>query len=189
MDWRSLPSDSRLHDLIFYRVAEANPEMGMDELYESNSRFVKEFDIYVGSQSATIQYGLIDSEVMTLFAHGACALLAYALHRITGLPIALWSSSAEDEKWSGHAALLIAPETVLDVRGVHSFDEVASYYQEIGSRFSEPQTVSLDAFLKTVASSEKYREDPLSFVDELEQLIIMDFAERLVKEHGIPAVA
>lgn len=189
MDWRSLPSDSRLHNLIFYRVAEANPEMGMDELYESRSRLVKEFDIYVGSQSATIQYGVIDSEVMTLFAHGACALLAYALHRVTGLPIVLWSNPDKDASWSGHAALLIAPETVLDVRGVHSFDEVASYYQEIGSSFSEPQTVSLDAFLKTVASSEKYQKDPLSFVDELEQLLIMDFAERLVEEHKIPVAA
>lgn len=189
MDWRSLPSDSRLHDLIFYRVAEANPEMGMEELYESRGRFVKEFDIYIGSQSATIQYGLIDSEVMTLFAHGACALLAYALHRVTGLPIVLWSNPDKDASWSGHAALLVGPETVLDVRGVHSFDEVTSYYEGYGSGVSVPQTVSLDVFLKTVASSEEYQQDPLSFVDELEQLLIMDFAERLVEEHKIPVAA
>lgn len=183
MDWRSLPSDSKLHNLIFYRVAEANPEMDMDELYESNSPFVKEFDIYIGSQSATVQYGVIDGEVMSLFAHGACTLLAYALAQRTGLPIALWTSDKSEGGWSGHAALLIGPETVLDVRGVHSFDEVAAYYSRYGSTFSKPQTVGVDEFLEAVASEEKYRLDPMAFVEELEQLLIEGYAEKLATEH------
>lgn len=183
MDWRSLPSDSKLHNLIFYRVAEANPEMDMDELYESTSRFVKEFDIYIGSQSATVQYGVIDGEVMSLFAHGACTLIAYALAQRTGLPIALWTSSEGEDRWSGHAALLVGPETVLDIRGVHSFDEVAAYYARYGSALSAPQAVSVDEFLDAVVSDEKYRLDPMGFADELEQLLIEGYAETLVTEH------
>lgn len=183
MDWRRLPEDSKLHSLIFYRVAEANPEMGMDELYDSTSRFVQEFDIYIGSQSATVQYGVIDGEVMSLFAHGACALLAHQLSKRTELPIALWTSSEEDGGWAGHAALLIGPETVLDIRGVHSFDEVASYYSRYGAALSEPQTVSADGMLSVVASTDEYRENPMSFVDELEQLLIDGYVSDLIEKH------
>lgn len=183
MDWRSLPSDSKLHNLIFYRVAEANPEMDMDELYESNSPFVKEFDIYIGSQSATVRYGVIDGEVMSLFAHGACTLIAYALAQRTGLPIVLWTSERDEGGWSGHAALLIGPETVLDIRGVHSFDEVTAYYARYGSALSAPQTVSVDEFLEAVVSDERYRLDPMSFADELERLLIEGYAETLASEH------
>lgn len=178
MDWRRLPTDSKLHDLIFGRVAEANPELSLDELYESNSRFVQEFDIYIGSQSATVQYGVIDHEVVSLFAHGACALLAHELGKSTGLPIAVWTTVSAEKGWSGHAALLIGPETVLDIRGVHSFDEVASYYASHGSVLSAPQVVAVDEFIDLVAS-DKYRADPMEYAEELERLLISGYAQQL----------
>jgi hypothetical protein len=185
MDWRTLPSNSALHTLIFERVAEANPELSLDELYESSSRFVKEFDIYIGSQSATVTYGELDAEAISLFRHGACTLLALALHDRTGLPLVLFTSRdvEADGEWSGHAAVLAGPHTVLDATGLTSFAEVSEDYRRYGSGVSEARVVTRDEFLDVVTSDPDYREDPMSFVDELERLLIADYAVILEKKN------
>jgi hypothetical protein len=185
MDWRKLPSDTRLHALIFERVAEANPELTLDELYESTSWWVREFNIYVGSSSATAEYGVITPEVEVLFAHGACALLAHALHQHSGFPLIVWTSEdAAPDSWRGHAAVLLDEETILDVRGVHSFEEVVAYYRGFGSTLGAPQVLSSEAFWKLTSSDSQVRADPYSFVDELEHLLIEEYAEQLLKEYA-----
>lgn len=183
MDWRRIPKTDPLHDLIFYRVAEANPDMSLDELYDSRSPFVQEFDVYFGSRGDTFQYGEVDGAVQSVFGYGFCSLMALALNERLGREFVLWTTDkdAGPRGWSGHVGVHLDDSRVLDVFGISTYEDVARRYSMFGE-MGEPEVVSREELLART-SSEDYREDPWSFVDELERLLTHDIAERLIAAH------
>lgn len=180
MDWRRIPKTDPLHDLIFYRVAEMNPDLSLDELYESRSPFVQEFDVYYGSRGDTFQYGEVDGAVESVFGYGFCSLMALALNERLDREFVLWTTdkSAGAQDWSGHVGVHLEDGRILDVFGISTYEEVARRYSMLG----EPEVVSREELLERT-SSEEYRNDPWSFVDELERLLTHDIAERLIARH------
>ncbi len=59
------------------------------------------------------------AEVVEAFTDGDCALLAVALHDLTGYPLVTASSELDDRQWY-HAGVLLPSGGVLDIRGVSS---------------------------------------------------------------------
>lgn len=183
MDWRRIPKTDPLHDLIFYRVAEANPEMGLDELYDSRSPFVQEFDVYFGSRGDSFQYGEVDGAVQSVFGYGFCSLMALALNERLGKEFVMWTteSGSEGRGWSGHIGVHLGDDRVLDVFGISTYEQVERRYA-FGGRVGAPEVVSREEMLNRMADKE-YRGDPWAFVDELERLLTHDIAERLIATH------
>lgn len=170
-----------MHSLIFYRVAEANPEMSLDELYDSRSSLIQEFDVYFGSRSETVRYGVIDGAVTSLFGYGYCILLALAFHEKTGREFVMWTDGENTgSRWSGHVGVRVDDDHILDVFGITHHNEVASRYPS--AKLGTPEVLTREEMLSRLAD-EKYRNDPWSFVDELERLLTFDYAERLVADH------
>lgn len=170
-----------MHGLIFYRVAEANPELSLDELYESRSSLIQEFDVCFGSRCETVRYGVIDGAVTSLYGYGYCILLALAFHEKTGREFVMWTDGeGTGSRWSGHVGVRVDDEHILDVFGITHHDEIVRRYPT--AKFGAAEVLTREEMLSRLAD-EEYRTDPWSFVDELERLLTHDFAERLVADY------
>lgn len=183
MDWRRLPSDSELHRLALDRVSWANMDLSLDDIYDSHDRFIQELDVTFGSMAVTVRVGVIDSEVQTAFGHGACALMAYALHKEHGLPLVIWTGEGnQPDNWRGHAAVRVGPDSYLDIRGISTAADIADYYLPYSGKMGAPRDVTEAEFLDLVVG-EEYRSDVFSYVDRLEHLLTLDYANILVRDY------
>ncbi len=139
-------------------------------------------DSYFGSTGATITLRVADSEASGVFAYGYCALLAYVLHKKTGMPLIVFTLSGDtSDSWQGHAGVLVGDNKVLDITGISSIQEIDSKYRRY-EKFNELSSVTVmgrDDFL-ALTVSEEYRDNPLFFLDELERYITNDFADWLI---------
>lgn len=157
--------------------------MGVEDIYGSSERYIVELDLTFGSMGVTARYGIIDGEIRAAYAHGACGLLAYALHKEHGLPLVVWTSEGDrPESWSGHVAVRLGEDSFLDIRGVSTAAEIADYYRPYAKPFSGPHDVTEAEFLELVVGDE-YKDNVFGYVDRLEHLLTLDYANILVRDY------
>lgn len=154
-----------------YRVY---PEMQDAEMEHDGT-----IEVAFGSRPATLTLHQIDNEAVSLFSYGHCGLLAYAIHLKTGFPFAVFTSSKDENSWQGHVGLLVGENQILDITGVNTSQEIARTYHQLDGSFDVLDVDTAVTFL----FSEEYRENPLSFVGELEQLVLDDFADFVISEN------
>ena len=133
--------------------------------------------VVFGSSPADVTLRYIDDEAQGLFLHGYCGLLAWAIHKNTNYPIVLFTAPTTTG-WSGHALVQVGDDAYLDITGVRTAEDVHHDYPTTG----EPEVITSDEYRERLAS-DAHREDPMMFVDELERLILEDFAEFVVHEY------
>lgn len=136
-----------------------------------------------GSQGADITLRLIDAEAETLFGFGHCAILAWELHKATGIPLAVFDSKKESlyGGWSGHVALQLADGRFFDINGASTKEELLRHYS--GSLVEEPRLMN-DADFIDLMTDETNRHDPKQYLCELEQLVLADFVEFLQEKYA-----
>lgn len=173
LPWQRI-QDKTFQRLALWRALETYPELEDVELEHDGS-----IECYFGSTGATITLRRIDGEALGLFLHGYCTLLAYAIHEKTGLPLVVFSSVENSQDWSGHAGVLVGDNEIVDISGRRSFENVRHEYRNVGAGV----VLSKAEFVETVVSDEAYRDDPLSFVEELERYVVNDFADYIISTH------
>ena len=128
----------------------------------------------------------LDRESYSVFRSGGCTLLSYAIHQITGLPIAVFDVEGEAD-WTGHTAVQIAPGVFADIMGIFTEKElIEEFYQSSLVRLLDARIVSNDDALYTVIDKEFAESFPKAFITELEWLVVEDFAKRVILECIIP---
>lgn len=175
--WKHLYRTNRnFYDLAWYRAGYCYPE------YDDPEDAPAEIECVFGSRLASLTLRVVDSEAESLYGWGYCTLLALALHERTGAPLVLFTTAnPEPGDWSGHAAVEISEGLYLDIEGVQTAEKITTKYR---MKNVTPHRVSQEEFCEIVASGEHVA-NPMSFVDELEQLITYDFAEYLVSLHKV----
>lgn len=179
--WKSLYySDREFYDLCYWRAAEyyANE---YEELEDSPAGL----EVVYGSRMAVLTLDQIDGEAISLFGWGYCGYLALALHELTGLPFAVFTSPKDETAtgWSGHAAVALPDGNFLDIEGVATTAEINARYS-----FAEPVEPSFPdrvTYLETMFGLEEMVEDPYKHLDALEVRLLRHFAELLVRQAGI----
>lgn len=167
--WKSLYStDQEFYELCERRVAEyaiIDPQGEHGWIY-----------VDFGIREALLILNQIDDQAIQLFGSGACGYLAFELHRLTGLPLALFTYSESEWGWSGHAAVALPDGTFLDIEGVATAAEINSRYcfeEPIQATFPEE-----DAYCKTIfRTSGTGAQDPYAKLDPLEIRVLRHFAE------------
>lgn len=139
-----------------------------------------EIECVFGTRMAALTLQLVDAEASSLYGWGYCTLLALALHDLSGYPLVLFTRNQDQSQWKGHAAVKINDDSYLDIAGVRTAASICEEYR----LDAEPVTVTREQFCSAVASGE-HEENPMSFVDRLEQLVTMDFAQLVLKEAGV----
>lgn len=173
LHWRN-HSNPRLQ-----KLAEANAWRYADPwiTIEDEDELPRSIGVVFGSSPADVTLRLIDSEVEGLFLHGYCGLLAWAIHKNTGHPIVLFTTPTETG-WSGHAVVQVGVDAYLDITGVRTADDIHRSYPTTG----EPEVITSDEYRERLASND-HKDDPLMFIDELERLVLEDFAEFVMDEY------
>jgi len=174
MHW-SRSQNRRLRNLAEVQAFQFSP--WMEDAEEESDGTI---DVCFGSQGATLMLRRIDSEAMSLFRQGHCAMLAWAMHLKTGLPFAVFTVDSNPEwGWQGHVGLLVGENQILDIAGVNTAESIASGFKGMESSF---QVLDADEF-KQLIVGEEYHNNPLDFLCELEQLVLDDFADFVLAEN------
>lgn len=132
----------------------------------------------------------LDRESYSAFRSGGCTLLSYAIHQITGLPIAVFDVDGR-ENWGGHTAVQIAPETFVDITGIVTEKEIIENFSKSSFVNLLPaHIVDNEDALSTVIDKEcieEFGKDfPQAFMPELTWLVVEDFAKRVIRECIVP---
>jgi hypothetical protein len=118
--------------------------------------------------------------VISVFTSGDCISLAWAIHQLTGLPIAVFTTAGvEDSEWTGHVAIQVGEDQFLDITGIRTAASIRSDFRNLNPAH---EIMSDELFLARLVD-EEYRTDLLSMYLPLERYIVEDFAEFLVAEH------
>lgn len=150
---------------------------------EESGEFNGTIEVYFGSTSAELMLRDVDGGAESIFSHGYCVLLAWAIHERTGLPLALFTSTNEDSDWTGHAAIQLDEDTFLDITGKSTAENILKRFP----RTNPVQVVSPEEFIN-ITVDEANQADPLGFLEELERLITEDFADHLIELHDVKAL-
>lgn len=180
MHWRDA-KNPRLYSLARQEAANDNwVGFSEDEDLDIEDRHDGTINAIFGSTGATIQLRAVTPDgAATAFLHSACGMLAFALHERTGLPFRLFTSKdTSSEGWSGHVALAVGDNQVLDILGVRDVAEVLSDFHTT----TDEGVITREQFLEIVVG-EEHRADPMGYLCELEQLITEDFADWLLEEN------
>lgn len=173
MHWKNI-ENPEFRNLALWSAYEDDPEMEWAEDDHDGT-----ITVVFGSSPANITLRLIDWEVESLFTHGHCAALALVLHQKTGLPFIVFTSdNATPGDWSGHVALLLEDGQVLDITGIRSVGSVTADFRIT----TAPVIMTAEEFVNTVVD-EDYREDPLSYIGDLERFVLNDFADFIIETH------
>lgn len=178
--WKSLYySDREFYDLCYWRAAEYYASEH-EELEDSPAGL----EVVYGSRMAVLTLGQIDGEASSLFGWGYCGYLALAVHDLTGVPFALFTSRRDDTEsgWSGHAAVALPDGSFLDIEGVVSAAEISSRY-----RFPEPVEPTFpdrETYLG-IMFGQDHVADPYYSLDPLEIRLLRHFAELVARRAGI----
>jgi len=175
--WRNA-KNPRLRELAMWEAYKYDPN---SEDIERDSDGT--ITVCFGSTGAELTLRVIDSEAIGIFGFGHCAILAWELHKVTGLPLAVFDSKHESPYagWSGHVALRLAPDLFLDIEGVMSKRDIHERYRN--ALQEEPRVLDDEAFLDLMVPEEN-REDPKQYLCELEQLVLEDFVDFLREKHA-----
>lgn len=174
MKWQHLPS-GRLKDLMENEnlLAYDGDYDSYDEFYDRHDGTV---DIEIYGQCANIMLRSTGYDANGIFRHGQCAVLAYALHELTGAPLVLFTSNDDEGGWHGHAGLATSDGQLLDITGFNTYDEVHSDFRNLRA---EPDIVDGVEFLEIVKGGGESFDD----MGEMERLIVLDFAEYVLSEN------
>lgn len=170
MHWRNA-TDPELRRLASYNAMTCFPEA--EDVYEDQ---YDELNLCFGSTGLSMRLGVFDDEARTAYMHGACILLAWALAKVMNRSPAQYLVVTIDETygWSGHVALMLDSKTVVDFEGMRSVDAVLNGYR---TRLGH-EILTAEELVQTHVES-SYRHDPMTYVDDLERLVTMDFAARI----------
>jgi len=172
--WQSLPNGDMKTEAMARAEETALNEYDTYEDFENNHDGSIELDFY--GQCASVTLRNIDSEVIGLYRHGMCSLLAYGLSEITDAPIVVFTSPDTGQGWQGHAGLAAAGDQVLDITGFQSYEDVKNDYPDT----AEPVIMSSAEFLDLISTA---GEDPFESLEDLERMVTMDFAEYVLSQH------
>lgn len=175
--WRNA-ANPRLRELALRQAWRFNSDMEDPEMEHDGS-----IDTVFGSTGATITLRAVTGEgAYTAYMNGHCTMLAYALHERTGLPFYQFSVPGRDKTgWVGHVALSLGDNMILDIMGVRSIAEVLADFPHMEAVGEMNATE-----FKSLLIGDAWKDDVLSYLDELEQLVTEDFADWLVEENRIP---
>lgn len=135
--------------------------------------------VVFGSSPANVTLRLIDWEVISLFTHGHCAALALVLHEKTGLPFIVFTSdTAAAGDWSGHVGLFTDDGQVLDITGVRTIESVNTDFRIT----AEPTVMTLAEAVNTIVDPD-YRDNPLTYLNDLERFVLNDFADFVIETY------
>lgn len=180
--WKSLyQTDRELYQLCYERTVE-----GYGSFYENPEDAPARLYFALGPMEAELTLGEVDDEARNIFGWGGCSFFAMALHKHTGLPLALFTSpearGADWTEWEGHVALALPDGNFLDINGVVNADEINARY-----RFSEPVVPTLhdwESYLETQFGTRDVS-NPYRILDPLEVRMLQHFAELVVEQSGI----
>lgn len=172
--WRDL-KDLRFRALAEERAQYSDPLM--DDAEEDHDGTI---EVIFGSIGSCLTLRKVDDNAIGVFGYGYCTLLALAVHRKTGLPLVLFTFPTDSDDWCGHAAIQVGKDAYLDINGVNTEEDIHRRYPKVGA----PIQVTEVEFCNIVASGEHVA-DPMSFVEELEQLVTHDFALHLIDKNQI----
>jgi hypothetical protein len=176
-----------IQDMKFYRLAEARAYYTTPYLEDAHEEQDGTIDVYFGSTGASITLRLTDGDAIGLFAYGYCGLLAYAIHKKTGLPLIVFTNTEDKtDGWSGHVGILVGEDQILDIAGINSEDEIRSRYRS--SKLSAGVLMAENDFVK-LTFAEENQSDPLGFVEELEQYVVNDFADYLIETNNLKVLS
>lgn len=180
--WKSLyETDREFYELCYERSVERYGKSNTD----SEDALA---DVYfsIGFLDARLVLDQIDEEAKHIFGWGCCSFFAMALHQLTGLPLALFTSpeaqGAGWEDWTGHVALALPGGSFLDITGVVSAADINSRY-----RFAEPvepTVLGWEGFLES-QFGDRNVSDPYRALEPLEIRMLQHFAEVTLREAGI----
>lgn len=155
-----------------YRVEERQA------LRESNIRETDEFTVFIGDSSIDLTVNPSHPATHAFFAYGKCAYLAYRVHQLTNLPVALWTEG-DNNGWTGHVAVKTGEDEYLDIEGIVSNDDICDrYYWNNKEPQVFPDFTHLDALMGHMPT---YYGD----LGKLEKELIDYLAKRLISENGI----
>jgi len=177
LHWR-YAKNPRLRELAMWEAYKYDPN-AEDIEHDSDGTIT----VCFGSTGADLTLRVIDAEAIGIFGFGHCAILAWELHKATGLPLAVFDAKQESPygDWSGHVALQIGPDQFFDIEGVVSRDSIHERYRS--ALHKEPRVMDDEAFLNLLVPVEN-REDPKQYLCELEQLVLEDFVEFLQEKYA-----
>lgn len=142
--------------------------------------------IEIHSTPYYVMLNRLDRESYSAFRSGGCTLLSYAIHQITGLPVAAFGIDGR-KNWAGHTAVQIAPDAFADITGIFTEKELLDDFRQYSFvELSPARIVSNEDALYTVTDKEYAEVFPQAFMTELEWLVIEDFAKRVIRECIIP---
>ena len=176
MHWRD-SDNNRLR-----RLAEEQAYLVYPELQDAEEEHDGTIEVIFSSTGAELKLRLIDSGAKSIFAYGHCAILAYAIHLKTGLPFVIFTAEgATETEWKGHVGIYLGEDQILDINGIRTEKQIRSNYK---STMSTVKVADLVEFTATCVDVD-YRNDPMSYLAELEQLVTEDFAEYLIAENSL----
>lgn len=176
MHWRDSKND-RLRHLAEWQVLESNPDLMYAEDEPTGV-----LSVTFGSRWAEMKLRDPGYEASSVFLNGHCIAMAIALHDILGYPFAVFTADSPYSFWQGHVGLLLDEEIILDFSGKNSIKDIHRNHRL--NNTNPPAIMTREELIKRYVDSQNH-ENPLDYLDELEQLITRDFAEWIVEEHSI----
>jgi hypothetical protein len=160
-----------------------NPRLAMLAKRRAYRVTDKSIDVCYNDRSNTIILRHIDEGAKATFLHGACASLAYSMHIRSGLPFAVFTDKkSTKDNWSGHVGLLTEDGQILDILGKRSAKEAVSSFKGMDSSY---EVMDINEFKEHFIPKESHK-NPMKMHNELEQLVVADFAEYVLSENKIP---
>jgi hypothetical protein len=163
-----------------------NPRLAMLAKRRAYRVTDKSIDVYYGSRGNTVILRHIDEGAKATFLHGACASLAYSMHIRSGLPFAVFTDKrSTKDHWEGHVGLLTEDGQILDILGKRSPKEAVSSFKGMDGSYVVMDTNEF----KELLIPKEHHKNPMKMHDELEQLVVADFADYVLSENKIPVKA
>lgn len=137
------------------------------------------------SNWSEINIHVIDTESVQWLKHGNCVALAWEMHILTGLPLAIVMIDDPHQDWA-HAVLKIDDDTFLDIEGTMNKTRLIQGWNNVTQiKHIDPQVATDMEFLATTCGVEN--EDFVQrldvFYDDVERELIRDFARIVVNEN------
>lgn len=183
--WKSLSAtDPEFYELCRQRIVEEYEDLYGEDPEDAPAELYVDF----GVRDAMLALDQVDDEAGHLFGWGACGYLAFELHRLTGLPLALFTSTSPKTDpsigWSGHAAVALPDGSFLDIEGVVTAAEINERYGF--SERIEPTFPDRTEYCRTMFPNGDTAElNPYRDLDPLEIRLLRHFAELVARRSGI----
>lgn len=184
--WKSLyATDREFYELCYQRTAEVYPRKHAAEPEAGPAALIADYNF-----QAMLTLNQIDGEAINAFAWGSCGYFALELHRLSGLPLALFTTGDDEWGWSGHAAVALPDGNFLDITGVATGAEINARYSFVDD-YDLPEPIQAtfperDTYCETMFRSEgSGAQNPYADLEPLEIRLLQHFAELVLQKNGI----